>query len=219
MSEYAVTPRTKLKRSPQRGRFDRETIHGILDESFMATVAFSHDGQPAAIPTSYARSGDNIYLHGSSASRLLRAILKGDRVCLTVTILDGLVLARSAFHHSVNFRSVIVYGSGCKVTDPDEKLEALRLLVEHMVPGRWEDVRSPNREELLRTLIVKIPIDEVSAKVRSKGPVDDEEDYGLDCWAGTIPTSLELGSAIDDERLAEGIPLPGYISEVRRPDR
>lgn len=218
-SEYAVTPRTTLKRAPDRGRFARETVHAILDEAFIATVAFSHDGQPAAIPTVYARSGDELYLHGSTANRMLRAVKNGEPVCVTVTLVDGLILARSAFHHSVNYRSVVIYGSGCEVTDPDEKLEALRITVEHAVPNRWKDVRGPNREEFLRTLVVKLPIDEASAKIRNQGPIDDEEDYALGCWAGILPTRMEFGRPIDDERLAAGTPVPAYVSGYRRPGR
>jgi nitroimidazol reductase NimA-like FMN-containing flavoprotein (pyridoxamine 5'-phosphate oxidase superfamily) len=169
------------------------------------------------IPTAYARVGDWIYLHGSTANRTFRALADGAPACITVTLLDGLVLARSAFHHSVNYRCAILFGTGEKVTDPDEHERALEAVVEHVVPGRWADVRWPNREESLRTLVVRFPISEASAKVRTGNPIDDEEDYELDVWAGVVPLTLQPGAPLADPRVREGVTAPPYATSYRRP--
>jgi hypothetical protein len=211
------TPRTTLKRVPDRGAYDRATINAILDEGLICHLAFARDGQPHAIPTIYARDGNQLYVHGSSANRVLRALRDGLEACVTVTLIDGLVLGRSAFHTSMNFRSLVLYGKAQEVTDATEKLEALRVLVEHALPGRWKDVRGPNLAEFQRTMVLSLPIAEASAKVRTGGPVDDEEDYELGCWAGVIPVRTAFDAPVPDARLASGIPLPSYVRDYARP--
>ena len=181
-------------------------------------MGFVYQGTPRVIPCVFARNDDVLYLHGSTANRMLRSIADGE-VCVTVTLLDGLVLARSAFHHSVNYRSVVVYGRGEVVSDPVERQEALRLTVEHAIPGRWDDVRPPNREEDLRTLVVRVPLDEASAKIRMGDPVDDDEDHALDCWAGVIPLHTAAQPPVDDGLLRGDIAAPGYAVQYRRPTR
>jgi len=215
-SATAPSARTTLKRGPSRAVYETEAIYAILDEAFICDVGFVYQDSPRVIPCVFARSGDVLYLHGSTANRMLRSIAEGE-VCISVTLLDGLVLARSAFHHSVNYRSVVIYGRGEAVTDPEEKAEALRLTVEHTIPGRWGDVRPPNPEESLRTLVVRVPLDEASAKVRAGDPVDDEEDYALDCWAGVIPLRSAPLAPVDDASLRAGIRPPGYAADYRRP--
>lgn len=190
--------RTTVKRIPNRGHYDRETINGILDEAIICHVGFAVDGQPYVIPTGFARVDDVIYIHGSAASRMLRELSKGIDVCVTVTILDGLVLARSAFHHSMNYRSVVVLGNAELVTDETEKMAALEALTDHFVPHRWRDVRPPTPLEMKATGVLKLDITEASAKIRTGPPVDDEDDYALDVWAGVIPISLARGEAIQD---------------------
>ncbi len=180
---YTPTPRTRLVREPQRAVYDRAAAYKILDEGFICHVGFVADGQPFVIPTSYGRVEDNLYIHGSSASRMLRNLDQGIPVCVTVTLIDGLVLARSIFNHSMNYRSVVVLGTAVAVRDPEEKLEALRLLSEHILPGRWEDSRQPNEKELKATLALRLPITEFSAKVREGDVIDDEEDYSFPTWA------------------------------------
>ena len=210
------TKRTTVKRLPTRGRYDRETINSILDEAFICHVGFDLDGQPYVIPTGYARVGDDIYIHGSSASRMLRNISEGINVCVTVTLIDGLVLARSAFHHSMNYRSVVVLGKAHLISDPGEKNKALEALTEHIVPGRWDEVRWPNEVELKATMVLKLAIDEASAKIRTGGPIDDEEDYAMDVWAGVLPLSLATGEPIADERLDPSTPAPGHVTNYKR---
>jgi nitroimidazol reductase NimA-like FMN-containing flavoprotein (pyridoxamine 5'-phosphate oxidase superfamily) len=212
----AQTQRTRLKRLPKRGVFDRETIYSILDEGFICHVGFAVDGKPFVIPTGYARIGDRLVLHGSAASRMMREIEGGIDVCVTVTLIDGLVLARSAFHHSMNYRSVVVFGKAEMVTGEDEKMEALRALTEHIVPGRWPDVRWPNALELKATTVLTLPIEEASAKVRTGGPIDDKEDYEMDTWAGVLPLSMVTGTPLDDTRLKAGIAVPDHVSGYRR---
>jgi len=197
------TARTQVKRLPKRGQYDRETIHGILDEGFICHVGFVHEGSPVVIPTGYARSGDRLYFHGSAASRMLRTLDQGVQVCLTVTLLDGLVLARSAFHHSMNYRSVVIFGTAKAVTDEAEKSEALRLFTEHVVPGRWEQIRWPTAQELKATTVLSLPIEEASAKVRTGPPLDDEEDYAMTVWAGVLPLKLTKGAPVADPRLPQ----------------
>ena len=204
--------RVRLRRRRDRGSHDRETIDAILDEALIAHVGIVQDGQPFVIPTLHARAGDVVYLHGSVASRTIRAMAGGAPMCLTVSLIDGLVLARSAMHHSANYRSAVLLGRGRPVTDPEELLAGFEAVVERLVPGRWSDVRPPTEQELRATALVALPIDEASAKVRSGGPVDDEEDYALPAWAGVIPLSMQAGPARADARLPDGVPVPGYVS-------
>lgn len=216
MDKLPQTARTTLKRLPQRGNYDRELINQILDEGFVCHVGFAVDGQPFVIPTGYARAGDTLYIHGSQASRMLRTLGQGIEVCVTVTLIDGLVLARSAFHHSMNYRSVVVFGHATVVDDPSEKNEALRALSEHMIPGRWDDVRDPNERELQQTTVLSLPLTEASAKVRTGPPLDDEEDYDLRVWAGVIPLRLVADAPLDDPRIKDGLTPPEYAQEYGR---
>jgi nitroimidazol reductase NimA-like FMN-containing flavoprotein (pyridoxamine 5'-phosphate oxidase superfamily) len=195
MGSFPVTSRTQIKRLPQRGVYDEAAVHAILDEAFLCHVGFAVDGQPFVIPTGYGRSGDRLYIHGSAASRMLRTLSDGVDVCVTVTLVDGFVLAKSAFHHSFNYRSVVILGKAHVVDDPAEKMEALRCVTNHIVPGRWEEVREPNEQELKATLVLALPLAEVSAKVRSGPPMDDEEDLKLPVWAGVVPIRTEVGPA------------------------
>lgn len=204
-----ITERTTVRRLPARGEHRWSVIHAVLDEALVAHVGLVHDGSPVVIPMAFARVGPRLYLHGSPASRLLRSMRGGAEVCVTVTLIDGLVLARSAFHHSVNYRSVVVYGAPVEVTDPDEKCSALAALVERAQPGRSSATRPPNRKELAGTLVVSVGLEEASAKIRTGPPVDDEEDYALDVWAGEIPLRLTAGAPVPDPRLAPGTPFPG----------
>jgi uncharacterized protein len=205
------TERTQLRRLPKRGVFDREMIYKILDAGFVCHIGFTIGAKTFVIPTGYARAGDRLLIHGSSVSRMLRAMSDGIEVCATVTLIDGLVLARSAFHHSVNYRSVIVFGVASLVGNEDEKIEALRAFTEHIVPGRWQDVRPPNKSELAATAVLSLPIQEASAKVRTGDPVDEEEDYALDVWAGVIPLKLCADTPMNDVRLKNGINPPRYV--------
>jgi len=213
---FTQTERTKLKRLPKRGHFDRETVYGILDEGFICHVGFAPGGQPVVIPTGYARVDDKLYIHGSQASRMLRTLSGGVDACVTVTIVDGLVLARSAFHHSMNYRSVVIFGRATVVEDADEKLAALLALSEHFIRGRWADVREPTEQELSATTVLSLPLVEASAKIRTGPPLDDEEDYALPVWAGVIPLKLEAGEPIKDPRLPEGIQVPEYARNYQR---
>jgi nitroimidazol reductase NimA-like FMN-containing flavoprotein (pyridoxamine 5'-phosphate oxidase superfamily) len=210
------TPRTTLQRHPERGSYDRALIHAILDEALVAHVGFSQDGQTFVLPMSFARDGDRLYLHGGAASRTLAALRGGAPACVTVTLLDGLVLARSAFRHSVNFRSVVIFGVAREVDGRDAKRAALRAIVEHMVPGRSADVRAPTDAELDVTAVVWLPIDEASAKVRSGPPVDLESDLPQACWAGVIPLRLEPGAPVPERRLPPGTPMPDRVARYRR---
>jgi nitroimidazol reductase NimA-like FMN-containing flavoprotein (pyridoxamine 5'-phosphate oxidase superfamily) len=216
MSDFTPTERTQVKRLPKRGKYERETVLAILDAGFVCHVGFSVDGQPYVIPTNYGRSGDTIYLHGSAASRMLRTLSEGVPVSVTVTHVDGLVLARSAFHHSVNYRSVVILGTARLVSDPTEKMEALRLFTEHIMKGRWDEIRWPTEQEMKGTTVLALPLEEVSAKVRVGGPVDDEEDYSLPVWAGVLPLTTTTNAPIPDTRLKEGTPVPNYISNYSR---
>jgi uncharacterized protein len=211
-----TTARTKLKRLPKRGSFERETIYQILDEAFVCHVGFTVDEQPYVLPTGYARDGERLLIHGSGASRMLRALAWETDVCVTVTLLDGLVLARSAFHHSMNYRSVVIFGRAKVVSGRKEKLEALRAFTEHVVPGRWKDVRLPSDSELKATLVLSLDIDEASAKIREGAPVDDKADYELDVWAGIIPLRLTAGAPVGDAKLNEGVTVPRYASSYKR---
>jgi nitroimidazol reductase NimA-like FMN-containing flavoprotein (pyridoxamine 5'-phosphate oxidase superfamily) len=211
---YQRTERTQLRRLPERGAYDRTTVHAILDEGFICHVGFVVDGQPHVIPTGYVRVGETIYLHGSSGSRL--GLRPGMPVCVTVTLLDGIVLARSAFHHSFQYSSVVALGRTRLVTDPEEKDMALSALVEHFVPGRSTDVRPGDRRELAATAVLALPLEEVSAKVRTGDPKDEDQDYDLPYWAGILPLSLEPGRPMPDPRLKPGIPVPPYVSAWSR---
>ena len=211
----APTPRTQVRRMPKRGQYDSAVIHAILDEGFICHVSFVHDGAPVVIPTGYARCDDSVYIHGSAASRMLRTLEQGVPMSMAVTLVDGLVLARSAFHHSINYRSVVIFGVAVAVIDPAEKNEALRLFTEQVVPGRWAEVRWPTPQELKGTTVLKIPLDEASAKVRVGGPVDDEEDYGLSVWAGVLPLKTVAGVVVNDDRLASGIEPGTHITNWR----
>lgn len=206
-----------MKRLPKRGEYDHAAVYHILDEAFICHVGFVADRKPVVIPTSYARIGDDLYIHGSAASRMLRSLEEGIDVCVTVTLVDGLVLARSAFHHSINYRSVVIFGAAKVVNDPDEKLKALHAFTDHVVPGRWEEVRPPTESELRTTSVLKLPLVEVSAKVRTGPPIDDEQDYGLAVWAGVVPMSLTAGAPVSDDRLAPDIETPDYARNYARP--
>jgi nitroimidazol reductase NimA-like FMN-containing flavoprotein (pyridoxamine 5'-phosphate oxidase superfamily) len=216
MSSPAPSPRTQLKRAPQRGRYEIEAVRALLDSSFLCHVACVFDGHAISIPMVYARLGDHVLLHGSTANRLMRALRGGSEACVTVTHLDGLILARSAFHHSVNFRSVVIYGPAEEVRDEVEKHEALRQVVEHTIPGRWKAVRPPNREEFLRTMVLRIPIAEASLKLRDQGVLDDEDDYSLECWAGVLPLGLRAGEPVPDPRMNSDVAVPDHVRALAR---
>lgn len=211
------TDRTTVRRLPKRGSHDPETIYSILDAGFLAHVGFSVDGQPFVIPTLYGRKDDMLYLHGSAASRMMRELDKGVPVCVTVTLVDGLVLARSAFHHSMNYRSVVVFGTARAIEDAARKNDALRVVSEQVIQGRWNDVRGPSEKELKATTVLEFAIEEASAKIRTGPPADDEEDYALTCWAGVLPLSLQAGEVVADTRLQDGTEVPEYVREFRRP--
>jgi uncharacterized protein len=211
----APTDRTRVRRTPQRGAYERDTIDAILDETLISHVGFVHDAHPVVIPTLHARLGDRLYLHGSAASRMLRTLLRGIPVCVTATLVDGLVLARSAFHHSVNYRSVVVFGEATAVEPEEERLKALELFTEKLVPGRWGEVRPPTRQELKGTKVLSLPLDEASAKVRSGPPIDDDEDYDLPVWAGVLPLGTEVAEPQPDPRLDPAIETPGYVAAWR----
>jgi len=213
---FPQTDRTKLRRLPKRGHFDRETVYGILDEGFICHVGFVSGGQPVVIPTGYARLDDKLYIHGSQASRMLKTLSGGVDACVTVTIIDGLVLARSAFHHSMNYRSVVVFGRATLIEDREEKIAALLALSEHIIRGRWNDVREPTEQELRATTVLSLPLVEASAKIRTGPPLDDEEDYALPVWAGVVPLKLEAGEPIPDPRLSAEIRVPEYARNYRR---
>jgi nitroimidazol reductase NimA-like FMN-containing flavoprotein (pyridoxamine 5'-phosphate oxidase superfamily) len=216
MSNSNPTPRTRIVREPQRAVYDREAVNQILDEAFLCHVGFAVDGQPYVIPTSYGRDKDKdvLYIHGSAASRMLRNLDQGVPVCITVTLLDGLVLARSVFNHSMNYRSVVILGTATLVDDPAEKVAALRALSDHILPNRWDDSRQPNEKELKATSVLRLPINEFSAKVRVGPPVDDEEDYAFPTWAGVIPLEITSAQPIRDERCEQA--LPAYLKNYSR---
>ncbi len=210
------TEKTRLKRIPNRGNFDREVINAILDEAFICHVGFVADGQPFVIPTAYGRVGDEMYIHGSAASRMMKSLADGIDLCVTVTLIDGLVLARSAFHHSINYRSIVIIGNAEMVTGEDEKRKALEAFTEHLIPGRWDDVRQPTELELKATIVLRLPITEASAKIRTGDPVDDEEDYSIPVWAGVLPLALKAGEPIDDARLDPSIEPQEYVQRYKR---
>ena len=211
------TARTRVVREAHRGVYDRETVYRILDEGFVCHVGFIVEGQPFVIPTSYGRKDASLYIHGSAASRMLRQMKDGTPVCVTVTLLDGLVLARSVFNHSMNYRSVVVLGKASLVEDPEEKLAALRVLSEHILPGRWDDARQPNERELKQTSVLRVPIEEFSAKVRTGPPIDDEVDYSFPTWAGVVPLKMTADPPIPDSKLDPAAhQRPMYIEHFSR---
>ncbi len=214
--KFSQTARTTLKRLPKRGHYEHDTVYGILDEGFICHVGFVVDGSPVVIPTGYARVDDKLYVHGSQASRMLRTLAEGVDACVTVTIVDGLVLARSAFHHSINYRSVVVFGRARLVTEHAEKLAALFAFSEQVIRGRWDEVREPTEAELKQTTVLCLPLTEASAKIRTGPPIDDEEDYVLPVWAGVLPLELIAAEPVADPRLKEGIVVPGYVLEYER---
>jgi nitroimidazol reductase NimA-like FMN-containing flavoprotein (pyridoxamine 5'-phosphate oxidase superfamily) len=216
MTEFSKTRKTRIHRLPKRGHYDRETIYKILDEALICHVGFVEEDQPYVIPINFARVGDTIVLHGARASRLLNHVEAGHPVCVEATIVDGLVLARSVFHHSVNYRSVVLFGRGRLVLDEQEKLAALEAVTEHLIPGRWKEARMPNSKELNATSVVSIRIDESSAKVRTGPPIDDEEDCELPVWAGVLPLQEMSLSPIRDELQSEAVPMPDYIAHYSR---
>src|SRR4030095_11054182 len=206
-----LTKRTELRRIPDRGSHDRATIDPILDAGFLAHVGFCLDGQPFVIPTLYGRDGERLYLHGSAASRMLRELETGVAACLTVTLVDGLVLSRSAFDHSMNYRSIVAFGTARKVVDPEQKVKCLRVISEHLIAGPWAELRGPSEKELKATTVLEFSIEEASSKVRSGPPLDDESDYGLPVWAGGLPLEIMSRPPIPDDKLVEGITLPDYV--------
>jgi nitroimidazol reductase NimA-like FMN-containing flavoprotein (pyridoxamine 5'-phosphate oxidase superfamily) len=216
METLEKTPRTTVKRLPKRADYNRETINEILDEGFVCHVGFVVEGQPFVIPTGYARVDNHIYIHGSTASRMLRSLSTGIDVCLTVTIVDGIVLARSAFHHSMNYRSVVVFGKAIPVEEPAEKMEALNALSEHIIPGRWKDVREPNEQEMKATLVLKLPLEEASAKIRTGPPLDDETDYEIPVWSGVLPLKLNPSSPVPDDHTSSDKAIPDYVTNYKR---
>jgi uncharacterized protein len=210
------TTRTRITREPQLAIYDREVAYRILDEGFICHVGFSVDDQPYVIPTSYGRSGDELFIHGSAASRMLRSLSGGMPVCVTVTLLDGLVLARSVFNHSMNYRSVVILGTATAVQNEEEKIAALRILSEHIIPGRWAEARQPNDRELKATTVLRLPITEFSAKVRTGPPIDEEDDYSFPTWAGVIPLQMTAGAGIADPRLPQNVAMPRYAQKYVR---
>jgi len=213
---FPVSERTRVVREANRAVYDREAIYNILDEGFVCHVGFAAEGQPFVIPTMFARVGDFIYFHGSAASRMLRGLSAGLPVCVTVTLADGLVLARSIFNHSMNYRSVVALGRAMVIDDPVEKLRALQAMTEKLIPGRWNDARQPNEKELKATSILRLPLTEVSAKVRTGDVEDDADDYALSVWAGVIPLRLVADAPLRDERCDPTIPTPAYAANYKR---
>ncbi len=214
--QISPTERTTIRRQPKRGVFDRATIYQILDEGFVCHVGFTVEDKPYVIPTAYARMNDDLIIHGATVSRMVRALENGCDVCVTVTLIDGVVLGRSAFHHSMNYRSIVVFGTAQMIQDEAEKMAALQAFTNHVVPQRWQDVRQPNDGEMKATTVLRLPIEEASAKIRTGDPIDDEADYELDVWAGVIPLRLQPGAAIADTKLHSGILIPCNVSEYQR---
>jgi nitroimidazol reductase NimA-like FMN-containing flavoprotein (pyridoxamine 5'-phosphate oxidase superfamily) len=216
MAEFTPMERTEVRRLPQRAAYDRDTVYRILDEGLVCHIGFVGEGRPVVIPAGYGRKDDTLYIHGSTASRMFRTLAAGAEVCVTVTLLDGLVLARSAFHHSMNYRSVIIFGRASVINDPVAKLAALQAFTEHVAPGRWLEIRPPSPKELQATMVLAIPLKEVSAKVRTGLPHDDEEDYALPVWAGVLPFSNATGEPLPDDRLPARIQIPEYLRQYDR---
>ena len=205
------TERTRVRRIPDRGHYDKKTIYPIIDEALYCHVGINHNGSPVVIPTIHARINNTLYIHGSAASRLLQSIQEDASLCVTISLIDGIVLARSAFHHSLNYRSVVVFGQGVIVNDFQEKWDALKAVSDHLVPKRWEDVREPNQKELDATTVISISLEEASAKIRSGPPGDDDADYALPIWAGVLTTELKKGTLIPDPVLPDSIGIPDYL--------
>lgn len=216
MTDFIKTDKTRIKRLPKRGHYERKTIYRILDEALICHVGFVEGRQPYVIPINFARMGDVLVMHGAKASRLLRHIADGQPVCVEATVVDGLVLARSVFHHSVNYRSVVLFGRGQLIQKDEQKLAALEAITEHLIPGRWQEARRPSRKELNATSVVSIEIESASAKVRTGPPVDDEADYSLPVWAGLLPIEARALSPLRDEQQADDVPLPAYIAHYSR---
>jgi nitroimidazol reductase NimA-like FMN-containing flavoprotein (pyridoxamine 5'-phosphate oxidase superfamily) len=213
MNNFIPTEKTKVNSLPKRGFYDRETIYNILDEGIICHVGFVIKGKPFVIPTAYVRVDDYIYVHGAKSNRMINAINEGSEACIAVTLLDGYVLARSAFHHSMNYRSVVMFGKGSIVEDGEEKMKALKEFTEHLVKGRWNDVRKPHEKEMNTTSVLKFPIEEASAKVRTGPPADDKADYDMDVWAGVLPVKTMFGAPIRDEQLKEDVSVPDYLTD------
>ncbi|MGH8901608.1 MAG: pyridoxamine 5'-phosphate oxidase family protein [Egibacteraceae bacterium] len=205
MRQLSCTERTRVRRSPARAATDRSALYDVLDEGLVCHVGFVHDGHPVVIPTAHGRAGERLYLHGSTGSRMLRALADGTPVCVAVTLIDGLVLARSVFHHSMNYRSAVIFGVATALVDAEEKLAGLRAIVDHLAPSRWAEARLPSPKELARTIVVSLPLDEASVKVRTGPPLDEEDDYALPVWAGVIPLTLVPGPPEADPRLAKPV--------------
>jgi nitroimidazol reductase NimA-like FMN-containing flavoprotein (pyridoxamine 5'-phosphate oxidase superfamily) len=216
LEKLNITNRTKVNRLPKRAVYDKETIHNILDETFICHVGFKIEGRVYIIPTAFGRKDDYIFIHGSKNSRMLNSIKTGEDVCISVILADGLVLARSAFHHSVNYRSVIIFSKGIEIIEPDKKTEALKVILEHIMPGRWDDVRCPNQKELNATSVFSFKLDEASAKIRTGPPIDDEEDLDLNVWAGILPLKVVPNEPVKDEGLNKGILTPDYIINYKK---
>jgi nitroimidazol reductase NimA-like FMN-containing flavoprotein (pyridoxamine 5'-phosphate oxidase superfamily) len=216
MNYFEKENRNRLRRLPERGHYDTETIYQIIDEALLCHVGFVQEGRPYVIPTIHARERDRLYLHGAKASRLLKVVQAGEQLCITITLLDGLVLARSVFHHSMNYRSAVLFGHGRLVDEEGEKLHGLKVISEHIMPGRWDDARRPTAKELKATSLVAVSIDSASAKVRTGPPEDDEEDYGLPIWAGLLPIRQSVMDPLADPRMEMDVPLPGYLKSYRR---
>jgi uncharacterized protein len=217
LEKIAPTARTRVKRLPKRAAYDRDAIYSILDTALVCHVGFALDGQPYVIPTLHVRIGDRLYIHGSAASRMLGAAADGTPLAVTVTHIDGLVLARSAFHHSVNYRSAVILGTATLVTDFTEKFAVMKGLIDHVAPGRWDHIRHPNQKELAATSVLSIPIVEASAKLRSGDPLDDEADYAMPIWAGRIPFAIGTAAPVADARLDASTPMPAHVTEYVLP--
>ena len=214
MEKGNPSAKSRIVRSPNRAHYDEETLHQVLDDGFMCHVAYLFEGSPVIIPTAYVRKGNMIYIHGASKNRMMNSILKQGQACVAVTHLDGMVLARSAFHHSFNYRSAVVYGTPNRIEDAEEKNSVLRLITENIIPGRWQEVREPSANELTATLVIGIEIEEASVKIRSGAPVDDEADYDLPIWAGEFPLQQIFKDPIRDIRSHQELPIPNSVLQV-----
>lgn len=210
-ANFPITDQNRVRRVPKRGAYDKETVYSIVDDALICHVGLIENGRPVVIPTIHARDGDSILLHGASTSRMLNHVGAGHDICITVTHLDGLVLARSVFHHSMNYRSAVLFGKGQLIEDPNKKMKALEIFTEKLIPGRWDDARLPNANEAKATHIVAVEIDMASAKVRVGPPGDDDEDYALDVWAGVLPMRTVFGELDVDPLLKEGVDVPDYL--------
>jgi uncharacterized protein len=216
LTDFSRSPKNKIKRKPDRGHYDKETVHQILDEGLICHVGLIQDNSPIVIPMNYARQGDQILLHGAPGSRLLQSIKNGAEVCITVTLIDDLVLARSVLHHSMNYRSVVFFGRGTLVEEYNQKKEAFKTIVDHIIPGRWDDARQPSDKEIKQTYVVAVPINEASAKIRSGPVIDEEDDYALSVWAGLLPLGFNPAEPVSDEKLDKNIQVPDYVKNYNR---